>query len=185
MTIADAPTLNCPGGGVAVTDAAQHTQYLCDGRTGAQGPQGATGTNVLIGEMWINSATFSAPELASSSTDYVNSSNRATVPGSTFSRTTTGGRLLIQATIPMTIAPGARLMCQPNIDDRWAGGPLAASFDYVMQSNANGVVSVTISRVYPAPTPATHVFTLACAQQGGPFSLINNSVISFTVMELK
>jgi hypothetical protein len=190
VTIAAAPAINCPAGGVAVTDAAQNTQYVCDGHTGAQGPQGAqgapgaTGTSVLFAETWINGATFSAPVITCCSTAFVNSANLTTVPGSTFSATTTGGRLMIQATIPMTVAPGARLVCQPNIDDRWAGGPTPASFDYVLQQGTNGVTSVTISRVYPAPAQGTHVFTLNCGQQGGAFSLINNSVISFTVLEL-
>ena len=61
-------------------------------------------------------------------------------------RTTTGGRLKIEAQIPITIVAGARLMCQPNIDGTWAGGlPIAQApmFDWVQQLNTGGMTTVT------------------------------------------
>jgi hypothetical protein len=185
VTIADAPAINCPNGGVAVTDAAQHTQFVCDGRTGAQGPRGATGTSVVLAESWLNTnSTYSAPFITCCTTATVNGA-AATIPGSRFTATTTGGRLLIQAMIPLTIASGARLFCQPNIDNSWAG-PGAALYDYVQQLNTPGMTTVMISRTYPEPAPGTHEFSLACGQQGGGLlQLMANTVISFTVMELR
>ena len=195
MTIAAAPAINCPAGGIAVTDAAQNTQYVCDGHTGAQGPQGApgpTGASVILAETWVNTnGTYAAPFITCCSTATVNDAVPnviATIPGSKFTRTTTGGRLLIQAQIPMTIVAGARLVCQPNIDGSWAGAIPAGQapmFDWVQQLNTGGMTTVTISRTYPAPTAASHEFSLACAQQGGGLlQLMPNTVISFTVTEL-
>lgn len=193
VTIADAPAITCPSGGVAITDAAQHTQYVCDGPTGAQGPQGATGptgpagTNTILAESWINTnATWAAPFITCCSTATIKDAPGviATIPGSTFTRTTTGGRLLIQAQIPITIVAGARLVCQPNIDGNWAGAG-TPMFDWVQQLNTGGMTTVTISHTYPAPAPGSHDFSLACGQQGGGLlQLMANTVISFTVTEL-
>ncbi len=187
VTIADAPAITCPNGGVAVTDTFQHLEYVCDGQTGPQGPQGATGpagTIAVLTQTWINAANFNAPAVSCCSTTFVTGAD-ATIPNSTFNGTTSGGRLLIQATIPVTTANGARLVCQPNIDGAWAGSTLGAAwFDYVYQLSASGMGNVTLSRVYPAPPAGPHVFSLACGAQGGTFSLMTNGVMSFTVLEL-
>jgi hypothetical protein len=186
VTVSNAPAITCPNGGTAITDALQHTEYVCDGRSGPQGPQGATGTIMIVGETWINTAAFSGPFVGCCSPNFVTGA-AATIPNSTFTGTTRGGRLLIEATIPVTTtATATRLVCQPNIDGLWAGSALgtAATFDYVFQLGTSGMITVTISRVYPAPTAGTHVFSLACGEQGGAFELMAGGVMSFTVLEL-
>jgi hypothetical protein len=187
VTVASAPLITCPGGGVAISDAFQHTEFVCDGKTGAQGPQGSTGTVVVGAQTWITNDSYSTPFVSCCNTASVNGT-LATIPNSTFTATTKGGRVLIQATIPVTTVNGARLVCQPNIDDKWAGvglpgGP--ASFDYVFQVSASGMGNVTLSRVYPAPSAGAHQFSLACGAQGGSISLMAGGVVSFTVLELQ
>jgi hypothetical protein len=87
----------------------------------------------------------------------------------------------------VTTVNAARIVCQPNIDGFWAGsGPSGppASFDYVYQLGASGMINVTLSRVYSAPAAGTHDFSLACGSQGGAFSLYTGGVVSLTVLEL-
>ena len=186
MTVAAAPTITCPNGGAAITDATQ-TQYVCDGKTGPQGPQGATGTVVIHAQTWINNSSASFPTLACCSPTFL-TVPAATVPSSTSPSLTIGnGRLLIEATIPVITTAGARLECQPNIDGAWAGSSLpgTAMFDYFFQFSAPGMGNVTISRVYPSPGAGTHTFSLACGSQSGSFTLQPGGVISFTVLELR
>jgi hypothetical protein len=111
----------------------------------------------------------------------------AILPNSTFSGTTTGSRLLIEATIPITSAnAGPHVYCQPNIDGQWAGAPMgAASFDSIFQfASTSAKMSVTISRVYPAPPAGTHTFSLGCASHAGGVTLIPLAVMSYSVFEL-
>jgi len=191
VTVSDAPTSPCPNGGAAIADAFGHTEYVCDGKQGAQGPQGATGTIVVGAQTWVTSDSFTAPFVPCCSTSSVTSTaNPLTlVPNSTFTANTGTGRLLIEATIPVTVSNGGRLVCQPNIDDKWAGYTLpnsvSATFDYVFQLNATGMQNVTLSRVYPAQGAGPHTFTLACGEQGGTFQLMTGGVVSFTVLELR
>jgi hypothetical protein len=190
VTVGAAPAITCPGGGAAITDAFQNTQYVCDGATGPQGPQGAQGSPgvaTIIAQTWINASSFSAPIVAMHSTANGPTGQAATIPNSTFTGTTQGGRLLIEATLPMTGTISARLVCQPNIDGLWAGTPLGiAAFDHVFHvTTSGGLVMASMSRVYPAPAPGTHVFSLGCSTTAASFSLMGNAVISFTVLELR
>jgi collagen triple helix repeat protein len=189
VTVGAAPAITCPGGGAAITDAFQNTQYVCDGATGPQGPQGAQGSPgvaTIVAQTWINMSSFSAPVVACCATSG-QTGPAATIPNSTFTGTTQGGRLLIEATLPMTGTTSARLVCQPNIDGIWAGTPLGtATFDHVFSVTTNGgLVMASMSRVYPAPTPGTHVFSLGCSTSAASFSLLGNAVISYTVLELR
>jgi collagen triple helix repeat protein len=195
VTVGAAPAITCPNGGAAITDALSHTQYVCDGAPGPQGLQGiqgpaGTGTSVILAETWVNVSTYTAPFVSPCcSTDLLATlaAPAATIPRSTFTATTGGGRLLIQATIPMSMVAGPQLFCQPNIDGVWAGGvATGAVWDFtfqVPQTKAN--FNVSISRVYPAPAPGTHVFSLACATNSvGAPSLQSGGVVSYTVLEL-
>jgi hypothetical protein len=190
VTVSAAPAITCPTGGAAITDGFQHTQYVCDGHTGPQGPQGAqgpTGSATVFAQTWINSSAFSAPVFNCCSTDWV-ITPATTLPNTTFSGTTTGAPLLIQATIPLSSAnQGAAVYCQPNIDSHWAGSPLgSALFDYTfLFNNTPAKVNVTISRVYPAPPAGQHTFSLACAAGLSGVSLIQSSVVSYAVFELR
>ena len=146
---------------------------------------------MVVAQTWITNDSFSTSFISCCSTATVTGTS-ATIPNSTFKGTTKGGRLLIQATIPVTTANGARLVCQPNIDGYWAGawtdsGPTGppATFDFVSQQSGSGMMNVTLSRVYPAPTAGTHDFSLACGSQGGAFSLYTGAVVSLTVLELQ
>jgi Collagen triple helix repeat (20 copies) len=194
VTVGAAPAITCPNGGAAITDALSNTQYVCDGAPGPQGLQGiqgpaGTGTSVILGETWVNHvSTYTAPFVSCCSTDFLATlaTPAATIPGSTFTATTTGGRLLIQATIPMSMLAGPQLYCQPNIDGVWAGAAAGAMWDYIFQApQTKANFNVSISRVYPAPAPGAHVFSLACATNpvGAP-SLPVGGVISYTVLEL-
>jgi hypothetical protein len=106
--------------------------------------------------------------------------------------TTTGSRLLIQASITLlTGTPGPNVWCQPNIDDSWAGSSLVPAvqgpvlYDSVTQLAVVGASTATISRVYPAPVPGNHTFTLACATTARGVTLPLNSTISYSVFELR
>src|SRR5262249_9043449 len=62
VTVAPAPLVNCQHGGAMVSDAFQHTQYVCDGAPGTQGLQGTPGTpglSTVVSQMWVN--TSNAP----------------------------------------------------------------------------------------------------------------------------
>lgn len=184
VTVEDAPTITCQNGGVAITDGS-HTQYLCDGKTGPQGPQGATGTVVVLAQTWVNNSGVNIGAASCCAPG-----NLAwTVPNSTFTATTGSGRLLIEATIPVVTASGARLECQPNIETGWVGaslpGAASAMYDYFFQFSASGMGNVTLSRVYPSPGAGSHTFSLVCGSQSGTFSLQSGGVISFTVLELR
>jgi hypothetical protein len=87
----------------------------------------------------------------------------------------------------MSMLAGPQLFCQPNIDGVWAGGvATGAMFDYIFQApQTTAKINVSISRVYPAPAPGAHVFSLACATNpAGAPSLPLGGVISYTVLEL-
>jgi hypothetical protein len=192
VTLAAAPSVSCPGGGVAITDTFQHTQYVCDGQQGAQGPQGAPGSTAIITQAWMvpipppGVTPFTLPAIGRS-TAFVNSSASATLPGSSVTVTTSGARLLITATIPIwTKSPGPSVFCQPNIDENWAGaGWGTADFDNILEIPVS-YGTVTISRVYPAPTPGNHTFTLACGtSMRGQVVLYPNSAVSYSVFELR
>lgn len=192
VTVSAAPAITCPDGGAAITDAFQNTQYVCDGRTGAQGaqgiqgPAGPAGSSTVIARTWITGGTFNAPVVNCCSTDFA-SIPTATLPSPALNGTTTGGQLLIQATFPITsINSGPNVFCQPNIDGRWAGAPMgAATFDYIFQfATTSTKMNITISRVYPAPPPGPHSFTLGCASNGNGVSLISGGVMSYSVFEL-
>lgn len=77
------------------------------------------------------------------------------------------------------------MSCQPNIDDHWAGAPMGSAWsDYFFQFSSTATqMNVTISRVYPAPPPGNHTFSLACASNG-VISLITRGVVSYSVFEL-
>ena len=187
VTVAAAPAITCPSGGAAITDAFSRTQYVCDGRTGAQGPQGAqgpAGRTTVLARTWINSTGFSFPAAGCCNTDWLNGPS-LTVPNSTSLGTTTGGPLLIEATIPISSPQAANMSCQPNIDDHWAGAPMGSAWsDYFFQFSSTATqMNVTISRVYPAPPPGNHTFSLACASNG-VISLITRGVVSYSVFEL-
>jgi len=189
VSVDAAPDVTCPNGGAAITDAFAHTQYVCDGEAGPQGLQGIpgpAGARVVLGQTWINTLSFSAPNVGCCNTSLL-TVPAATVPNSTFSGTTTGGRLLIQASIPLSEVSGPHLFCQPNIDGAWAGAPMgAALYDYVHELvSTGGLLTVVMSRVYPAPAAGTHTFSLACgSNNAGAFSLIAGGVLSYTVLEL-
>jgi len=194
VSVAAAPAITCPNGGAAITDGLGQTQYVCDGKTGAQGPQGAqglqgaAGATTLVGaQTWINASGFSTPNVGCCSTNFLTVA-AATIPNSTFIGTTTGGRLLIQATLVFNAASGPHLMCQPNIDGVWAGNAMGgALYDYIHELvSSGGLVTVTMSRVYAAPSAGTHTFSLACgSNNAGAFSLIAGGVESYTVLELR
>jgi len=78
------------------------------------------------------------------------------------------------------------MFCQPNIDGAWVGAPMGvASFDYIYLLSTNGLIDVSMSRIYPAPPPGTHVFSLACGtNNAGGLSLMMGGVASYTVLEL-
>ncbi len=189
VTVAPAPQITCPGGGVAITDASQTTQYVCDGAQGVQGPQGAQGppgSTIVLAKTWISTTTFTTPNVGCCSTNYVNAA-AAVVPNSTYSANTNGGRLLIQATIPFSSSAGPHLFCQPEIDGAWAGASMgAALFDYIHELvSTSGLVTVSLSRVYPAPAAGAHTFALACGSNGtNAHSLVMGGVVSFTVTEI-
>jgi len=189
VSVDAAPAVTCPNGGAAITDAFAHTQYVCDGAAGPQGlqgVQGAAGARVVVGKTWINASSFTAPNVGCCSTNFLNVP-AAIVPNSTFSGTTTGGRLLIQASIPLSAPAGPHLFCQPNLDGVWAGASMgAALYDYVHELvSSGGLLTVVMSRIYPAPAPGTHTFSLACgSNNAAAFSLIANGVLSYTVLEL-
>jgi hypothetical protein len=178
---------------VAVTDAFGQTQYVCDGRTGAQGPQGAQGapgSTAIIAQTWINQSNFAVP-VFSPNTGFINTQfGAATLPGTSFSGTTAGGRLLIQYTIPLS-ANGStppNVWCQPNVDDSWAGAAAMGNtwYDGVFQFAASvSTTAVTVSRVYQGPAAGPHTFTLACASSSRGVTLQPNSVISYSVFELR
>jgi len=192
VSVGAAPAITCPNGGAAITDAFSHTQYVCDGATGPQGPQGTQGSpglSTIVAQTWINLAAFSAPVVNCCNTAWaeIPTAILPLAPGFTGTGTTTGSRLLIEATIPISsINAGPNVFCQPNIDGQWAGKLMGnASFDYVFQpAIANGKATVTISRVYPAPPPGTHTFSLGCASNGGGVTLIQGGVMSYSVFEL-
>jgi len=194
VSVAPAPAINCPGGGAAITDAFLNTRYVCDGRTGLQGPQGSqgpqgpAGTTVVVAQTWINTSTFSAPNTGCCNTSWLHATNPLAlpIPNSTFSGSTTGGRLLIQATLAFQAGAGPHLYCQPNIDGQWAGASMGATYyDYVYELvSSGGLVTVTMSRVYPAPPAGTHSFSLACGSNSSAYALIVGGVASLTVMEL-
>jgi hypothetical protein len=139
----------------------------------------------VFAQTWVNPSNFAVPLFGCCTTNSA-SLAAAILPGTTWSGTTTGGRLLIEATIPLSASAGPTLWCQPNIDGVWAGQPMgSASFDYVYQATSTTArFNATISRVYPAPPAGTHTFSLGCATHAGTFSLIAGGVISYTVLEL-
>jgi hypothetical protein len=186
VTVATAPAITCPNGGATVTDAFQHTQYVCDGATGPQGPQGASGSTLLFSQTSINTIPFSAPVIACCNTTGPTGIN-ATVPNTTVTATTQGGHLLVEATLTFTGPASAHLMCQPNIDGVWAGASMGtATFDNVFHVIAvGGLVTASISQVYPATPAGTHTFSLGCAATMAGFSLQNQAVISFSAIELR
>jgi len=189
VTVSAAPAITCPNGGAAITDGTQNTQYVCDGRPGPQGPQGIQGLpglTTVIAQTWITSANFSAALVNCCSTDSATLPT-AILPNTTFSGTTTGGRLLIEATFPVASTTAGFLFCQPNIDNHWAGAPLGvASFDYILQlPSTASKENVTISRVYPAPPAGTHSFSLGCASNSATVTLPSGGVISYSVFELR
>jgi len=186
VTVAAAPAITCPNGGAAVTDAFQHTQYVCDGATGPQGPQGASGSTLLFAQTLINTTPFSAPVITCCTTSGPTGIN-ATVPNTTFAATTHGGQVLVEAALTFTGPVSAHLMCQPNIDGVWAGASMgAASFDHVFHViSAGGLVTASISQVYPAMPAGTHTFSLGCAATAAGFGLQTQTVISFSAIELR
>ena len=61
-----------------------------------------------------------------------------------------------------------------------------ATFDHVFHViTAGGLVTASISQVYPATTAGTHTFSLGCAGSSAGFSLQNQAVISFSAIELR
>ena len=196
VSVAAAPAITCPAGGAAITDAFGHTQYVCDGKTGTQGPQGApgpqgtAGSTLLVGETWINLSSYLTPFVGCCNTSYLNLAvvPSATLPLSTFERTTTGGKLLIEASLPFNLIQGPHLFCQPNIDGKWAGTPMGDTYyDYIHESvSSSELLTVVITRVYPAPPAGLHKFSLACGTNSltSQHALITGGVVSFTVQEL-
>src|SRR5262249_46458369 len=151
---------------------------------------GPAGTTVLFDKTWFNAnSPWQAPFVVCCDTSKVNEAAvggtvGVTVPGTTVANVTTHARTYIQivATIPMLVTGGARLQCQPNIDEKWAGAkPNTPTvwFDYVWALNTGGLTTVTISRLYPSPGDGQHTFTIACANQGGSFGLHPNTMVSF------
>jgi len=192
VTVSAAPAITCPSGGAALTDAFHNTQYVCDGKEGSQGPQGTQGPpgpvtmNVVFANTWINVSGFTLPLFGCCSTASA-SLNGAILPNSTFNGTTTGGRLLIQVTIPVGASGGQTVWCQPNIDGFWAGQPLGTTTagDYIYPAaSAPTRFTMTFSRVYPAPAAGAHVFSLGCATHAGSVATISGGVMSYSVLEL-
>jgi hypothetical protein len=192
VTVDAAPAITCPNGGAAVTDAFQHTQYVCDGKQGPQGlqgiqgVQGPTGRTTVFARTWMNPTSYAFPAANCCNTDWAVGGN-LTVPNSATIATTTSGQLLIEATIPIGSGGPAIMYCQPNIDGQWAGAPMGSAVaDYIFQfPNAATRTTVTISRVYPVPPPpGSHTFSLACASNG-TVSTMPGGVISYSVFELR
>jgi hypothetical protein len=186
VTVGAAPAITCPNGGASITDAFQ-TQYVCDGKQGPQGLQGVqgpSGRTTVFARTWVNTTSYSFPSANCCSTDWA-VGQLLTVPNSTTVGTTTGGRLLIEATIPIASANAVNAYCQPNIDGLWAGAPIGPAYaDYIFQfASTAAKMTVTISRVYPTPALGSHTFSLACASNG-TIATIAGGVISYSVSEL-
>src|SRR5207248_685861 len=99
------------------------------------------------------------------------------------------GKLLIQASIPFNLMAGPHLFCQPNIDGVWAGHTTLGDTyaDYVHELvSSGGLMTVVISRVYPAVAAGTHTFSLACGTNSLTtfHQMIAGGVVSFSVQEL-
>lgn len=190
VTVDAAPAITCPNGGAAVTDAFQHTQYVCDGKQGPQGLQGVqglqgpTGRTTVFARTWMNPTSYVFPAANCCNTDWA-VGTPLTVPNSSTTATTTGGQLYVEATIPIGSTSAAILYCQPNIDGQWAGASMGSAVaDYFFQfPTAATKITVTISRAYPMPPPGTHTFSLACASNGA-VSTMSGGVISYSVSEL-
>jgi hypothetical protein len=201
VSVAAAPALECPNGGLAITDANLATQYVCDGKPGVQGLQGIqgeqgipgpAGSTLIAEKSWV-AGSYSPPNVGAccdTSLGKEGPNSPAIVPNSLISGNTTGGKLLIQATIPFSAAAGYYLNCQPNIDGVWAGASQAlayATFDFLHLWSTNGQLEVHISRIYPAPLKTgKHDFTLACGTgtNGGGIQLLPGGMVSYAVFEL-
>jgi collagen triple helix repeat protein len=198
VTVGPAPLVNCQYGGAVVTDTFGHTQYACDGTPGTQGLQGTPGTpglSTIVSQIWVNSTSWMAPTAAPTCTGTITvcgtaaaATTAATLPAPTnlnFTGTTTGGPLLIQATIPMSFGNSWPVWCQPNIDGVWAGASLgSATYDFFYTVPMSPYkTDLVMSRVYPVPA-GTHTFTLGCAAQANGFTLMPGAVMSLSVMEL-
>jgi hypothetical protein len=189
VSVAAAPAITCPNGGAAITDAFSHTQYVCDGAAGPQGPQGAQGSpgmSTVVAQTWINSSSLPIRTTNCCSTGWWTAQAGFTIPNSAFQGTTTTGRLLIQATIPVSADTAANIYCQPNINGSWAGSAMGdASFDHISQfTNTPSRMNITISRVYPAPPTGTYSFSLACASNSSSATVMAGGVVSISVLQL-
>jgi hypothetical protein len=175
------------------------------GPQGLQGPTGPRGPGpvVVLAETWVPTIaevawpsggylTGTAPEIDvyDYTTPNTTSNTLTTLPRSTFSATTTGGRLLIEVNAILaqtysTAGIARALICQPNIDGVWAGsnafGPTFA--DFFMSTPESLTTFWSTSRVYSSIPAGPHTFSLACASLGGTFGL-TSTPISFTVLEL-
>ena len=111
----------------------------------------------------------------------------ATLPGSSVAANTSGGVLLITATIPITTnTSGPSVFCQPNVDENWAGASWGNNLpvDNIFQFASVSTNTITISRLYTVGA-GRHTFTLACATTTrNAVSLPTNGVVSYSVLEL-
>jgi hypothetical protein len=142
--------------------------------------------STVVAQTWINSSSLPIRTTNCCSTGWWTAQAGFTIPNSTFTGATTTGRLLIQATIPVSADTAANVYCQPNINGSWAGSAMGdASFDHISQfANTPSRMNITISRVYPAPPTGTYSFSLACASNNPNVTVMAGGVVSLSVFQL-
>jgi hypothetical protein len=155
------------------------------GSQGAVGPTGSQGLKVVVAQTFFALSAFPVPATGYGTDAAVTATS--TIPGSTFIASTQGGQLLIAVTASFYVPSGQALICQPNIDGAWAGAAayFSATGDYFSQVPVARYITMSISRVYPAVSAATHAFSVGCSASGPGATLLIAFPVSFTVFEIQ